>query len=328
MELEARLVAMLALVTGGTGFVGSYLVDELLASGWNVRCTVRSTSKLRWLEGKKVESVRADLNDPASLSGVGKGADIVFNVAGVLRGDTYADYRKGNVETTQNVLDATARVRRFVYVSSITACGPALNGQPLTEDLPCAPVSLYGRSKAEAEAAVKSSRTGGATIVRPPVVYGPRDEGMLDLYRTLARGMRPEIGGPKFTSLVHVRDLARGLVLAGGDMGIGKTFFLSNREPVSFKELANLILRGMKKRALRVPIPDRVVRLLGELAEGYTKMTGRGGLFSRDKAIEMTQKSWVCSPALAKRLLDWEAKISPEEGFKETLEWYKAEKLV
>src|SRR5688500_15712558 len=98
---------MLALVTGGTGFVGSYLVDELLAMGWTVRCTVRSTSKLRWLEGKAVEPVHGDLHDPALLPAAAKGADVVFHVAGVLRGETYADYRKGNVEATRNLLDAT-----------------------------------------------------------------------------------------------------------------------------------------------------------------------------------------------------------------------------
>jgi dihydroflavonol-4-reductase len=319
---------MLALVTGGTGFVGSHLVDELIAQGWTVRCTVRSTSRLRWLEGKQAEPVLGDLHDPALLPAAAKGADIVFHVAGVLRGENYAEYRKGNVEATRNLIDATANVKRFVYVSSITAAGPSPDGEPLTEARPPAPVSLYGRSKAEAEEVVKSRRTEGVTIVRPPIVYGPRDEGMLDLYRTLARGMRPEIGGPKFTSLVHVRDLVRGMILAGGDEGIGRTFFLSNREAVSFKELAGLILRGLEKKALPVPIPDRVVRFLGELAEGYTKMTGGGGLFSRDKALEMTQKYWTCSPDLAKRVLGWEATINPADGFKETLSWYRAEKLL
>jgi nucleoside-diphosphate-sugar epimerase len=319
---------MLALVTGATGFVGSHLVDELLAQGWTVRCTVRSTSKLRWLEGKAVEPVNADLLDPALLPAAAKGADIVFHVAGVIKGETLADYRKGNVEATRNLLDATAKVKRFVYVSSITACGPSPDGKPLTEESTCAPISLYGRSKAEAEEVVRTRRTEGVTVVRPPVVYGPRDEGMLDLYKTLSRGMRPEIGGPKYTSLIHVRDLVRGMILAGGEKGIGRTFFISNREPVSFKELAGLILKGMEKRALPVPIPDRVVRFLGELADGYSKWTGSGGLFSHDKAVEMTQKYWTCSPALAKRILGWEAAIDPAAGFKETLSWYRAEKLI
>jgi nucleoside-diphosphate-sugar epimerase len=317
---------MLALVTGGTGFVGSHLVEELLTRNWKVRCTVRFTSKLRWLEGKPVETAKADLLDGASLAAAGEGVDTVFHVAGVLRGETYADYRKGNVETTRNVLDATSKAKRFVYVSSITASGPSPDGEPLTEDRPVAPISLYGRSKAEAEEAVKAR--GGYTIVRPPVVYGPRDEGMLDLYKTLARGLKPEIGGPKFTSLVHVRDLARGLALAGGDKGIGKTFYLSNRDAVSFKQLASLILKGLGKRAVPVPIPDRVVRFLGGLAEDVTRVTGGGGLFSRDKALEMTQKYWTCSPAQAKKLLGWEAQITPEEGFRETLAWYRAEKLL
>ena len=317
---------MLALVTGATGFVGSHLVEELLARHWKVRCTVRSTSKLRWLEGQAVETVKADLLDGASLAAAGKGVDTVFHVAGVLRGENYAEYRRGNVEATKNLLDATPRAKRFVYVSSITAAGPSPDGEPLTEERPNAPISLYGRSKAEAEESVKSRH--GFTIVRPPVVYGPRDEGMLDLYKTLAKGVKPEIGGPKYTSLVHVRDLARGLALAGGDKGIGKTFFISNRDAVSFKELAALILKGLGKRAVPVPIPDRVVRFLGGLAEDVTRVTGGGGLFSRDKALEMTQKYWTCSPALSKKVLGWEAEITPEEGFKETLAWYRAEKLL
>ncbi len=326
MELEATLVAMLALVTGGTGFVGSHLVEELLTRKWKIRCTVRTTSKLRWLEEKPVETVKADLLDPASLPAATDGADAVFHVAGVLRGENYAEYRRGNVEATRNLLDAAPKAKRFVYVSSITACGPSTDGEPLTEEAPVAPISLYGRSKAEAEEVVKSR--GGFTIVRPPVVYGPRDEGMLDLYKTLAKGLKPEIGGPKYTSLVHVRDLARGLALAAGDKGIGKTFFLSNRDAVSFKDLSALILKGLGKRAVPVPIPDRVVRFLGGLAEDVTRVTGGGGLFSRDKALEMTQKYWTCSPAQAKRVLGWEATIDPAEGFKETLAWYRAEKLL
>jgi nucleoside-diphosphate-sugar epimerase len=320
---------MLALVTGGTGFVGSHLVEELLARGWSVRCTVRSASKLRWLEGKRVATVRADLLEPASLATAAEGVDAVFHVAGVLRGENYAEYRRGNVEATQNLLAAAGAAKRFVYVSSITACGPSPDGEPLSEDRPCAPISLYGRSKREAEEAVWARRDDlGVTIVRPPVVYGPRDEGMLDLYKTLARGLSPKIGGPKYTSLVHVRDLARGLALAAGEAGAGRIFFLSNREAVSFQELADLILRALGKRAVGVPIPDRVVRFLGGLAEDVTRVTGGGGLFSRDKALEMTQKYWTCSPESAKRRLGWESKIEPAEGFRATLAWYRAEKLL
>jgi len=320
---------MLALVTGGTGFVGSHLVEELLARKWTVRCTVRSTSKLRWLEGKPVETVRADVLEPGSLAPAVDGVDTVFHIAGVLRGENYAAYRRGNVEATRNVLDASRKAKRFLYVSSITACGPSPDGEPLTEDRPRAPISLYGRSKSEAEEAVWGRRGDvGVTIVRPPVVYGPRDEGMLDLYRTLSKGVRPQIGGPKYTSLVHARDLARGLALAAGDAGAGQIFFLSNRESVSFAELADLILKSLDRRALPVTIPDRVVRFLGGITEEITKITGGGGLFSRDKALEMTQKYWVCSPEKARRILGWEATISPETGFRETLAWYRDQGLV
>ena len=319
---------MLALVTGATGFVGSHVVEELLARGWRVRCTVRSTSRLRWLDGKPVETVRADLLDPASLTAAVDGVDAVFHVAGVLTGKTYADYRAGNVMATRNLLSA-GKPRRFVYVSSITACGPSADGTPIGEDRPCKPISLYGRSKREAEEEVlRRGSDVAVTIVRPPVVYGPRDEGMLDLYQTLAKGLRPQIGGTKYVSLIHVRDLAKGIVLAAGEAAANQVFFLSNREPVAYDDLAGLILQALGRKAVPVPVPDRVVRLLGGIAEGVTKVTGGGGLFSRDKALEMTQKFWVCTPEKAKRLLGWEATIAPATGFQETLEWYRAEGLV
>lgn len=275
-----------------------------------------------------METVRADLLDPASLPPAVDGVDAVFHVAGVLTGKTYADYRAGNVMATRNLLSA-GRPPRFVHVSSISACGPSSNSTPIAEDRPCAPISLYGRSKREGEEEVWRRRTDLAvTIVRPPVVYGPRDEGLLDLYQTLARGLRPEIGGPKFTSLVHVRDLARGVVLAAGEAGAGHFFFLANRNPVAFSELTGLILRALDRKAVVLPVPDRVVRFLGGIAEEVNKVTGGGGLFSRDKALEMTQKYWVCSPDKAKRLLGWEAAIDPVSGFQETLAWYRAEGLL
>lgn len=320
---------MLALVTGATGFVGSHLVEELLARGWRVRCTVRSTSSLRWLDGRAVESVTADLLHARGLSAAADGVDAIFHVAGLLRGDTWAEYLAGNRDTTRNLLDASPRVPRFVHVSSLAVCGPSPDGTPMTEESGCAPISMYGRSKREAELEVWKRRGERAvTVIRPPVVYGPRDEGLSDLYRALAAGIQPVIGGPKFVSIVHAADLARATADAAGPAGAGEIFFASNERPLSYATLMELILKSMKRTAVKVPVPDRVLRLLGAVTEDTTRLLGLGGLFTRDKALEMTQKYWTCSPAKAKRVLNWEARIPIERGMHETLAWYRSEGLL
>lgn len=311
-----------ALVTGATGFVGSHLVDHLIEKGYRVSVTLRSTSAMKWLDGKPVEKIEADLRKPLALPP----CDILFHVAGKINAPTYDDYLANNRDASRHVAEA-ARTGRLVCVSSLAAAGP---GEGIDEATPCAPISLYGKSKLEGEREVWARRDRvPVTIIRPPVVYGPRDTGLYELYKTVAAGLRPEIGGRKTISLVHVRDLVEGMVRAAeAPEGAGEVFFLSNPEPREMSEVLDLIQRALGGRAIRVPIPDRVVRLLGALTEEGFKLLGKRPMFSREKALEMTQKAWVCTPAKARRLLGWEAKIPLDRGMVETVRWYRDEGLL
>jgi nucleoside-diphosphate-sugar epimerase len=308
-----------ALVTGATGFVGSHLVDLLLEKGWRVAALVRRSSNLRWLEGKPVERVDPDASPLPDC-------DVLFHVAGTIRADTYAEYLAGNRDLAVRVFEA-ARTRRFVHVSSLAASGP---GEGADESAPCRPISLYGRSKAEGESEVWKRRDRiPVTVIRPPVVYGPRDFGLYDLYRTVAKGLRPEIGGPKRISLVHVRDLAEGILTsAESPAGANEIFYLANPESAEISDVMGLVARELGNRTLRVGVPDRVVRFLGALVEDAASMVGRRSMFGRDKALEMTQKAWCCSPAKAARVLGWTPKIPLERGMREALEWYRAQRLL
>jgi nucleoside-diphosphate-sugar epimerase len=318
-----------ALVTGGTGFVGSHLVDQLLQRGWTVRCTVRPTSDRRWLEGKPAESCVADLGTGAGLDRALEGVDAVFHVAGVIMAPSLEQFRAGNATASKRMVDAAvaARVPRFVHVSSLAAAGPAPEEGGIDEEAECAPISAYGQTKLEGEREVWARRDQlRVTIVRPPVVYGPRDRGLLELYKVLAAGVRPQIGGPKHVSIVHVDDLVRGLAdCATSDGAAGQVFYLSNARALTYAELTGTILAGLDRSALPVPVPDRVVRLLGALTEDVLALVGRGGMFNRDKAREMTQKYWVCNPSKAKRILGWEASVPIDEGLRSTLAWYRGE---
>jgi nucleoside-diphosphate-sugar epimerase len=310
-----------ALVTGATGFVGSYVVEALLARGYRVWVTVRRKSPPQWFQGRAVEKIEVDFSRDVSLPA----CDLFFHVAGLIRADSYRRYLATNRDVAVRAFEA-ARARRFLLVSSLAAAGPG----SVDEATPCRPISLYGKSKWEGEQEVWKRRDRvPVTIVRPPVVYGPRDMGLLDMYRAVAHGVRPEIGGRKLVSMVHARDLAEGIVRAAeAPEGAGEVFYLANREAWAMSGLLDLIERAIGRRAFRVPIPDRVVRLLGAVAEDASRAAGIRSMFCRDKALEMTQAAWVCSPEKARRLLGWEAKVPVPEGMAEALRWYREQGLL
>jgi nucleoside-diphosphate-sugar epimerase len=311
-----------ALVTGATGFVGSHLVEVLLEKGWRVSVVVRRSSNLRWLDGKPIERIDDAFGPAAPLPA----CDVLFHVAGVIRADSFAEYLAGNRDLALRVFEA-ARAGRFVHVSSLAVAGP---GEQVDETTPCTPISLYGKSKWEGESEVwKRRERTPVTVIRPPVVYGPRDFGLYDMYRTVAKGLRPEIGGRKIISIIHARDLAEGIVRAGeAPEGANQAFYLANDAAVEISAVLGLIQRALGKRALRVGIPDRVVRFLGAVVEDGARLAGKRSMFGRDKALEMTQKAWCCSPAKAARLLGWSARIALEKGMEDTAAWYKSRGLL
>jgi nucleoside-diphosphate-sugar epimerase len=308
-----------ALVTGATGFVGSHLVDVLLDRGWRVAALVRRSSNLRWIEGKPV--ARIDPDTPAFPD-----CDVLFHVAGTIRADTYAAYLEGNRDLAVRVFEA-ARTRRFVHVSSLAAAGP---GEDVDETMLCRPLSLYGRSKREGEEEIwKRRHRIPVTVIRPPVVYGPRDFGLFDLYRTVSRGLRPEIGGPKRISIVHVRDLVEGIVAAAESVaGANQVFYLSNEAKVEISQVMGMIAGALGNKTLRLGIPDRVVRFLAAIVEDAASVLGKRTMFGRDKALEMTQKAWGCNPGKAGKLLGWRARKPLGEGMAETVAWYRAQRLL
>jgi nucleoside-diphosphate-sugar epimerase len=312
-------VAPSAIVTGATGFVGSHLVDLLLERGWRVSAALRRTSPTRWLDGKPVERLVTDFTRPFRLPP----CDVVFHAAGVIRAFTEREYLEGNRDAALRTFEASD-AGRFVLVSTLAVQGPLPD---CDETAPCVPVSLYGRSKWEGEHAVWERRGRmPVTVVRPPVVYGPRDLGLLELFKAVAQGIRPVIGGPKRVSLVHARDLAEGILRAAErPEGANEVFYVSHAEAQGMDAVLRRVERLLGVNAVELRIPDRVVRGLGALAEFGARLLGKPVMFCRDKAIEMTQPHWVCSPAKAERLLGWKAAVGLEQGLEETLAWYRRE---
>jgi nucleoside-diphosphate-sugar epimerase len=315
------------LVTGGTGFIGSHLVDRLVAEGRPVRCLVRRPHAASL--PRAVELAQGDLENGSGLAEALRGVDTVIHLAGVTKARTVADYDRGNAIATANLLRAAGHVDsvgRFVHVSSLAAAGPSPADRPLTEADAPRPVSHYGRSKLAGEQAVRQSPLAEKiVIVRPPVVYGPRDRDVLQMLRTVARGWMAQIGAaPRRFSHIYVGDLVDGLIAAADRASAGgQIFYLANATPVSWDEFGNAAARLMGRELRTVAIPESAAYVLGMCAEWWTRLSGKPGILSRDKVREACCAGWVCDPGRARREFGFCASTGLEEGLRRTLDWYK-----
>ena len=318
------------LVTGATGFIGSHLVERLAAQGRPLRCLVRRSSTAGNLP-RAIELAYGDLESGAGLPEALRGVDTVIHLAGVTKARTASDYDRGNAVSTANLLRAAGHLEesgRLVYVSSLAAAGPSPADHPLTETDEPRPVSHYGRSKLAGEQAVRQSPLAARTvIVRPPVVYGPRDRDVLQMLRTVSRGWMAQIGtAPRRFSHIYVGDLVDGIVAAADCTSAsngGQVFYMANAAPVSWDEFGSVAARLMGRKMRTVAIPENAAYVLGLCAEWWARLSGNPGILSRDKVREACCAGWVCDPGRARRELGFCASTGLEEGLRRTLDWYK-----
>lgn len=323
---------MKVLVTGATGFVGSHVADELLKRGYDVRANVRKSSSLRWLDGKKIETVNASLDDTDSLLKAVDGVEMVVHVAGLTSARSKEEFLKGNRDATENLLKAVEKkapnIRRFLHVSSLAAVGPSDSLEnPVTEETPYHPITAYGISKKAAEDVVFSKAASlPVTIVRPPAVYGPRDSAILTVFQTVKSGIAPLIGfDEKRVSLIHIRDLARGIVdAAESDATLGRAYFVSSQDFYTWDEINTLIAQALgKKRLLKIRLPHPLVMTIAGISEFAGRFLKKPPVLNYEKGRDITQAYWTCSIDRANRDFGYEQKVSLRDGIAETTRWYQ-----
>lgn len=315
------------LVTGGTGFIGGHLVERLVSLGSRVRCLVRRSSSLQNLPVKAVELTYGDLTAGEGLREALQDINLVFHLAGVTKANSAADYYSGNAAATQTLMRACVEVSgaglRLIHVSSLSAVGPSADGIPLSESATPHPLSHYGKSKLQAEQAVRSSPLSAhSVIIRPPVVYGPRDTDVYQMFRAINKGWFFRIGAEEsFISMVYVGDLVEALLRAAENgRAAGKTYFAAHPDPVSWSEFAATAAALLGRKIRVIVTPGWAAYAVGFLAE---RSWGRPTILSREKVTEARQRYWTCDVSRARQDLDFCAKTSLREGMAETLTWYK-----
>jgi len=321
---------MKAFVTGGTGFIGSHLADRLIESpDYNeIRCLVRSTEK--WLDGKPYTRIHGDLSSITALRKAVTGVNTIFHLAGVVSAPSEDEFIRANVDATENLLHVAnqAGVRNIVILSSLAAAGPS-NGSPKTETDPMNPVSMYGRSKKMMEQMIKDTagKKMSVKILRPPAVYGPREDQIFTLFKMMKYGITPIVGNgyePKL-SMVYVDDLVAGILKAADHQKEGiDTYFISGQITCwqEIKEISDILFG---KKSLPLKIPPGAVKKVAGFIETTATLFGSYPVVNRDKAREMILE-WTCSSEKAEQELGYQPEMSLEQGLSRTLNWYKKHK--
>ena len=321
---------MKALVTGSTGFIGSHLVEKLLQHDYQVKCLIRSATKIEYIEKLPVEFVKADFYNMESLEAAVSGVDYVFHLGGVTKSKDQQGYFKGNYETTRNLLASVSiknpQLKRFLFASSLTAVGPGKNLVPVDETTPYHPITTYGRSKMEAEkeCLAKISEIP-ITIVRPPAVYGPREKDIYAFFKSVDGHFIPLSGFTrKALSFVHAYDLVDGIIAAAEHpRAVGEIYFLSNKETYDWQQFGEIAKRILGKWALNLRIPEFALYAVAAISESIARLRGKAALINIEKARDGVQTNWLCSPKKAEAELGFRTKLSLEDGIENTIRWYK-----
>jgi nucleoside-diphosphate-sugar epimerase len=318
-----------AVLTGATGFVGSHVAAAFIRGGWELRALVRSPERARAIADLGAQLVEGSLEDEDALRTACDDVDVVVHMAALTHARREAEYHAVNVEGTRRLIEAALAApvppRRFVYLSSLAAVGPAIDGRGVRADDPARPLTAYGRSKLAGEnVSLSAADRMEVVILRAPAVYGPRDTDLFHFFRIARRGMIPVPTGPaRPLQMIHVEDLAQALVRAVSAPGVSGVYHVAEARAYDWEEVGHMVAGavGRSARVIRVPAP--LISGLAALSEAAAGAVGRSSIFNRDKAREMLAPGWLCDTDSARADLNFEAGIPLADGLRSTAQWYR-----
>ena len=318
-------MSKVAFVTGGTGFVGSHLVEALLQRDYSeIRCLVRSEPK--WLTGLDVKYIHGTLADSGILERALKGVEYVYHLGAMTRAKTWPALYEANVTSTMNLMAeaAFARVCKVCVASSLAVVGNS-GDMVANESTLCRPVSMYGKSKLAMEEALNDIDLP-IVILRPPVVYGPRDKDLLTFFSAINRGICVIPQRDTGLSLVYVRDLVRGIIEATeSPRTTGETYYVGNQQTVSWEALKHASESALGKKSRMIRLPRSFIMPLGAISEFAGKFSGTYPPLNREKAREILYATKQCSSRKATEQFGYTSLVSLKEGIQETITWYQAQ---
>ena len=326
---------MKILITGASGFIGSFIVEEALKRGFETWAAIRKSSSREWLKDERIHFIELNLSSKTQLVEQLRGQDFdyVVHAAGVTKCLNKTDFHRINTEGTKNLAEALLEtgmpLKRFVFMSSLSIFGAIKEKQPYEEiresDTP-QPNTEYGRSKLAAEQFLE---TLGARlpyiILRPTGVYGPREKDYFIMAKSIQQHSDFAVGyQQQDITFVYVKDVVQAVFLALEKGENGRKYFLSDGEVYQSTTFSNLIHEALGRPWwIRITAPVWVLRIVTFFREYIGRMTGKVTALNNDKYNILKQRNWRCDIQPAIKELGYEPKYKLAQGVEETIKWYK-----
>ena len=325
------------LITGASGFVGSFIVEEALRRGMDTWAGIRSTSSRRYLQDPRTHFLELDFARPdkleAQLQAQGR-FDYIVHCAGVTKCADPADFERVNYGQTRRFVETLAHLgmtpRRFVFVSTLSVFGPVHEDtyEPIRETDTPRPNTAYGRSKLKAERYLQSLTDFPCVILRPTGIYGPRERDYYLMAESIKRHVDVAAGFRRQDlTFVYVRDVVQAVFLSLEKEGVeGRAYFLSDGRVYSSRTFSDLLIRELGHPfVLRLTLPLCVLKAVSLCAGGLAGLRRKASTLNRDKYHIMKQRNWQCDITPATRELGYRPAYDLERGVREAVAWYKEE---
>lgn len=330
------------LITGASGFIGSFLVERGLEAGMNVWAALRATSSRKYLTDGRTQFIELDLGHDERLRAQLKAHaeqhgpfDYVIHAAGATKCRRPEDFQKTNAEGTLRLalsLLETGALRpegRFVFLSSLSVCGPVheIDFEPITENDTPLPNTAYGRSKLQAERYLADVPGLNYVVLRPTGVYGPRERDYFMMAKSIRQHVDFAVGfRPQVLTFIYVADLVEAAFLALDHGPRGAVYPLSDGRQYTSRTFSDLLqLELGVKRVVHVTAPLWVLWLVSCIAGKAAALLGRTSTLNLDKYRIMRQRNWKCSIEAARRDLGYRPQWPLTRGVRAAVEWYRAE---
>ena len=326
---------MKILITGASGFIGSFIVEEALKKGFDTWAAVRKSSSKEYLKDERINFIELNLSSKAQLIEQLRGHDFdyVVHAAGVTKCLNKQDFHRINTDGTKNIIDAILELqmplKRFVFVSSLSVFGAIKEQQPYDEiretDIP-QPNTEYGRSKLAAEKYLESLGSRVPYIIlRPTGVYGPREKDYFMMAKSIKQHSDFAVGYKRQDiTFVYVSDVVQAIFLALDKGENGRKYFLSDGEVYQSTTFSDLIHEELGRPWwIRITAPVWVLRIITFCGEYIGKMTGKVTALNNDKFNILRQRNWRCDIQPAIDELGYKPTVKLAEGVRRSIKWYK-----
>ncbi len=326
---------MKILITGASGFIGSFIVEEALSRGWEVWAAVRRSSSRQYLTDSRLRFIELDLDSPSQLTTQLQGLafDYVVHAAGVTKCLHSSDFYRINTEGTKHLVEALMALqmplRRFVYLSSLSVFGAIREQQPyeaIREGDTPAPNTHYGKSKLMAEQWLDTlPKTFPVVVLRPTGVYGPRERDYFLMAKSIKQHTDFAVGYRRQDiTFVYVSDVVQAVFLACDHGQTGRKYFLSDGRVYQSSTFSDLIHRELGSPWwVRITAPLWLLRVITWLGDKVGHLTGHISALNTDKYHILSQRNWRCDIEPARRELGYEPRVTLEQGVPLTIAWYR-----